>query len=353
MLHGNTTQQFIGSHRRSLEILAAGVFAFSWLALGVQVLPAVRGALSSTWNFAEARPAAARSEAGARLPAPRLDYNPAAAAAYCGTGSSLVTFTESNGSTAVFEGGATDSYTVRLASAPNSTVEVMVGSTNQVSTSPLRLYFTTANWATAQTVTVTGVDDVVKEGLHTATITHGTSSTDSTFNGLCLNDVTASITDNDSTASVLVVESAGATVVAEGGDTDGFTLALGQVPGGPVTVTVGHAGGQFTLSTTTMFFTSLYYYLVRSVQVTAINDTVWEGAHSGVITFTVESDTFAYNGRVIPSITVAIVDNESGVRLEETGTTTVAIEGAHTSPDRYSVRLETQPTHPVTIAVNG
>lgn len=353
MLHGNSSQQFNLLHRRSVAMLAAGVFAFSWLALGVQTLPGVRGALSSTWKFEAARPAAARSEAGVRLPALRLDSNAAAAAAYCGTGSSLVTLTESNGGTAVFEGGATDSYTVKLASAPSSSVEVTVGTNSQLSTLPLRLFFTTANWATAQTVTVTGVDDVMKEGLHTAAITHGTSSTDSTFNGLCVNDVTASITDNDSTAPVLVVQSAGATVVSEGGDTDGFTLVLGQVPGGPVTVTIGHAGGQFTLSTTTMFFTSLDYYLVRSVQVTAINDTVWEGAHSGVITFTVESDTLAYNGRVIPSITVAIVDNESGVRLEETGTDTVAIEGAHNSPDMYSVRLETQPTHPVTIAVNG
>ncbi|MDA0699428.1 MAG: FG-GAP-like repeat-containing protein, partial [Chloroflexi bacterium] len=297
--------------------------------------------------------AAARSEAGARLPAARFDYHPAVAAPYCGTASSRVTFAESNGGTAVFEGGATDSYTVQLASAPNSTVEVVAVSNSQVSTSPLRLYFTTANWATAQTVTVTGVDDVVKEGLHTGVITHGTTSTDSAFNGLCVSDLTASITDNDSTAPILLVQSAGATVVTESDEDDEFTLVLGQVPGGPVTVTIGHVGGQFTLSTTTMFFTSLDYYMVRSVRVTAINDTVWEGAHSGLITFTVESDSFAYNGRVIPSLTVAIVDNESGVRLEETGSTTVATEGAHNSPDRYTVRLETQPTHSVTVSVNG
>ena len=353
MLHGNISQHFGALHRRSMAMLAAGVFAFSWLALGVQALPGVRSALSSTWSFDAALPAAARLEASAGLPAARFDYHPAVAAAYCGTASSRVTFAESNGGTAVFEGGATDSYTVQLASAPSSAVEVIVGTNSQVSTLPLRLYFTTANWATAQTVTVTGVDDVVKEGLHTGVITHGTSSTDSAFNGLCVSDITASITDNDSTAPILVVQSAGATVVAESGDNDEFTVVLGQVPGGPVTVTIGHVGGQFTLSTTTMFFTSLDYYLVRSVQVTAINDTVWEGAHSGLITFTVESDSFAYNGRVIPSLTVAIVDNESGVRLEETGTTTVAIEGAHNSPDRYTVRLETQPTQPVTISVNG
>ena len=353
MLHNISSQQFGVLNRRSMAIMAAGIFAFYWLAFGVRALPGMATALPAAWKQEATVQTDVRREAGAGLPAPLLERSGAVTTPGCGTASSRVVITESGSSTALFEGGATDTYTVVLASAPSSQVEVGVGSNSQVAAAPLRLVFTTANWSTAQTVTGTAVDDTVKEGLHTARITHSTSSVDSSFNGLCVNDLTASITDNDSTAPVYVVQSAGATVVEEGGETDSFTLVLGQVPGGPVTVTVGHAGSQFTLSTTTMLFTSLDYYLPRTVQVTAINDTVWERGHSGLITFTVESDTFAYNGRIVPSITVSIVDNESGVRLEETGNSTVAIEGGHNSPDYYKVSLESQPTQPVTISISG
>ena len=61
---------------------------------------------------------------------------------------------------ALTEGGGAATYTVALESPPTGNVTVTVASDNAaVSRSPGTLAFTTTNWATAQTVTVTPVDD--------------------------------------------------------------------------------------------------------------------------------------------------------------------------------------------------
>ena len=80
------------------------------------------------------------------------------------------------------EGGATGSYTVVLKSQPTDTVTVTVGDTSDdIAASPTTLTFTTVNWNTAQTVTVTADDDNVAEGEETATLTHAVTSTDSNY----------------------------------------------------------------------------------------------------------------------------------------------------------------------------
>jgi len=97
------------------------------------------------------------------------------------------------------EGGSTGSYTVVLAVAPTADVTVTPACTDTATgcTVSSALTFTTANWSTPQTVTVTAVDDSDYEGTHSATITNTASSSDVTYNGLSISNVTATITDND------------------------------------------------------------------------------------------------------------------------------------------------------------
>lgn len=109
-----------------------------------------------------------------------------------------VTITESGGSTNVTEGGATDDYTLVLNTQPTADVSISINSGTQTTTSPTSVIFTTTNWNTPQTVTVTAVDDNIAEGLHTQTITQTVSSSDTNYNGISIPSVTASITDNDS-----------------------------------------------------------------------------------------------------------------------------------------------------------
>src|SRR2546429_3100565 len=64
------------------------------------------------------------------------------------------------------EAGGTATFTVVLNTKPTANVTVPVSSSNTAegTVSDASLTFTTANWNTPQTVTVTGVDDFVDDG---------------------------------------------------------------------------------------------------------------------------------------------------------------------------------------------
>ncbi|MFA4814941.1 MAG: S-layer homology domain-containing protein [Candidatus Gracilibacteria bacterium] len=108
-----------------------------------------------------------------------------------------VTITESANATTATEGGVTDSYTVVLDAQPTANVTVAVTPDTQVTASPSTLTFTSTNWSTAQTVTVTPVDDTAVEGTHSGVVKHTATSSDADYDGISIASVTASITDND------------------------------------------------------------------------------------------------------------------------------------------------------------
>ncbi|MCX7086924.1 MAG: FG-GAP-like repeat-containing protein, partial [Methylococcales bacterium] len=109
-----------------------------------------------------------------------------------------VTVTQSNGNTTVSEGGVADTYSVVLNSAPTQDVTITIDNTNQqVSSDVTTLTFTSANWNTPQTVTVTAVNDTVGEGNHTGVLQHTVSSKDFNYNAITVNNVIVAITDND------------------------------------------------------------------------------------------------------------------------------------------------------------
>ena len=61
--------------------------------------------------------------------------------------------------------------------------------------SPATLTFNPSTWNTAQTVTVTGVDDKVDQsGNRTATISHSATSSDAQYNNISISSVTATVT---------------------------------------------------------------------------------------------------------------------------------------------------------------
>ncbi|MCH7225885.1 hypothetical protein [Haloferula sp. A504] len=112
-----------------------------------------------------------------------------------------VVITESGDSTDVAEGGATDTYTAVLSEAPSQDVVVTISTDAEVNVSPTTLTFTTGDWNTPQTVTVTAVDDSDHEGfIHTGIISHSSSSSDPDWEAVAINSVTANIQDDDNNA---------------------------------------------------------------------------------------------------------------------------------------------------------
>lgn len=100
----------------------------------------------------------------------------------------------------VSEAGDTDEFTVALDVAPVSNVVLTVvsGDPGEVTATPQSLTFTPVSWSTAQTVTLTGVDDTVIDGDQQTTVTVAVDpvASDSAFHGL--SKTLAAITlDND------------------------------------------------------------------------------------------------------------------------------------------------------------
>ncbi|MBX7147565.1 hypothetical protein K1X76_00645 [bacterium] len=259
-----------------------------------------------------------------------------------------ISITESGGSSAVTEGGATDTYTVVLTSQPTSTVTVTVNNTSQATTTPTVLTFTTGNWNTPQTVTITATNDNVAEGSHNTTLTHTSSSSDTNYNAITINDVVTSITDNDS-AGVSVTQSGGTTTVTEGGATDSYSVVLTSQPTNTVTITLTHSA-QITLSTETLTFGAGNWNTPQTVTVTAYNDSVAEGSLNTTITQTASSSDVNYNNISVGSVVTNITDNDSaGVSVTASGGTTVISESGTT--DTYTVVLTSEPTSDVVVTV--
>ena len=112
-----------------------------------------------------------------------------------------ISTTESDGSTGTTETGGTDSFTVVLNTQPSSDVvaSVVSSDTGEVTVTPAQLTFTASNWNTAQTVTVSGVDDTAVDGNQNTTITLAVidASSDDAYDPVVDVTVSATNTDND------------------------------------------------------------------------------------------------------------------------------------------------------------
>jgi hypothetical protein len=84
------------------------------------------------------------------------------------------------------------------------TIGLSSSDTTEGTVSPASVTFTTANWLTPQTVTVTGVNDSIVDGNVAYTIvTAAATSTDTNYNGINASDV--SVTNNDDDVAALII----------------------------------------------------------------------------------------------------------------------------------------------------
>ncbi|MFM6401336.1 MAG: cadherin-like domain-containing protein, partial [Planktothrix sp.] len=100
------------------------------------------------------------------------------------------------------ESGATATFTVQLNSQPTADVTIPVVSSNTAegTVAPASLTFTSANWDTAQTVTVTGVADNTVDGAQAYTIQlQPATSADTNYSGQDATDVSVTNTNIDVT----------------------------------------------------------------------------------------------------------------------------------------------------------
>jgi uncharacterized delta-60 repeat protein len=80
--------------------------------------------------------------------------------------------------------GTTITYQLHLSSQPTAPVTITLTTEGQTKVNPKLLSFVPMKWSQAQTVTVVAVDDGLKEGSHSGTITHTMTSADPNYNSL-------------------------------------------------------------------------------------------------------------------------------------------------------------------------
>ena len=264
----------------------------------------------------------------------------------------------------VVEGGGNPTYTVVLDLAPTGNVTIAPSVTGtDVTVSPASLTFTSGNWATTQTVTVSAVVDDMIEGTETHTITHSITATDDTNypTTLTIASVTATVHDTDANVTI----SATTLAVTEGANA-AYTVVLGTVPTGAVTVRAISSPAVFvvvgpgivpTESQTDITFTTTNWNMAQTVTVAAaVDDHIDKGERPwDIFHFVVSSaDTTNYPNTGFPiddaRIPVTITDDDiAGVSVSATEVT--AAEAGATGS--YTIVLDTQPPSSVDISVTS
>ena len=249
------------------------------------------------------------------------------------------------------QGSAT--YKVKLVAEPASDVTVAMTVTNDadVTVSPASLTFTSGNYSTAQTVTVSAASD--------SDLANGSASIAHAASGGGYMGVSRSITarEIDNTGQVTLRDAADsaditAISVPEGGNTT-YKVKLSHQPTGSVTVrlqlqsTSDGGDGDISASPTTLYFNTSNWNTAKTVTVRAQEDDNDSDRGSRVITHTATGGSYNGATTTTKTLTATELDNEVGITITPASGLTVT-EG---STATYTVKLAAQPTHDVNITI--
>ncbi|MBE9145419.1 cadherin-like domain-containing protein, partial [Planktothrix mougeotii] len=262
-----------------------------------------------------------------------------------------ITVTPTTGLT-TSESGTPATFTVKLDSQPTADVTIPIVSSNTAegTVAPESLVFTSANWNTAQTVTVTGVADNTVDANQAYTIElQAATSTDTNYSGKDATDVSVTNTDVD-VAGITVTPTTGLTT-DESGTTDTFTVKLDSQPTADVTVPVVSSNtAEGTVAPESLVFTSANWDTAQTVTVTGVADNTVDANQAYTIQLQAATSTDTnYNGKDATDVSVTNTDVDvAGITVTPTTGLTTDEFG---KPATFTVQLDSQPTADVTIPV--
>ena len=212
------------------------------------------------------------------------------------------------GSVTVAENGTAE-FTVRLEAPPLFlvTVEVTSDDTAVASAAPTPLRFTTTDWKTEQTVTVTGVDDADISD-ESAVVSLKSLSVDGDYNSLLPVTVAVTVTDDDEPA--LVVNPDSLTVDENGTAT--LDVSLATLPSAAVTVTVASADTAVaTVTPATLTFTTSNWSTTQTITINGTDDT---NADESSTTVTITASDGGYTNATA-TVAVTVTDDDTPPRF--------------------------------------
>ncbi len=252
------------------------------------------------------------------------------------------------------EAGGQATFTVVLTSQPTADVviDLTSGNIDEGTVSPASLTFTPADWNSARTVTVTGVDDYVADGSQAYTITTGAGdSTDVNYGGMDPNNVSVTNQDDDS-AGILVSPTSGLTTT-EAGDSATFTVKITSEPMSDVVIGLSSSDtGEGTVSPAALTFTASNWDSAQTVTVTGVDDYVDDGKQTfSINTAAAESTDVNYGGMDPNNVSVANQDDDSAGILVSPTSGLITNEAG--GPATFTVVLTSQPTSDVVIDLSS
>ena len=241
--------------------------------------------------------------------------------------------------------GATGTYTVVLNSQPSSavTISVNVPAGNDISANPLSLAFSTGNWSTPQIVTVSAAEGSSVQDGSAVTITH--SPIGGGYDSARADSVTVAVKDNRPPG---VTISPIALTIQEGNSAD-YTVALDSQPAVPMTIICEPpANTGVSASPATLTFTKDDWDRERTITVSAAKDADAVAGPPAILVHHV-SGSAEYARLTLSYVTVTVLETDiQGVTISPT-----ALTVAEGSSNRYTVALNSQPTGPVTVYIDG
>ena len=241
------------------------------------------------------------------------------------------------GSLTVAENGS-GSFLVSLATRPSASVLVTAfsGDVGAVSLPPLEVEFTTADWSTAQLVTVEGVDDEdALDELVTVTVT----ASGGDYGGVTA-EVDVSVTDGDT--AELVVDRGSLSISENGSGNVSVSLATRPLASVSVRVSSGDTGA-VSVVTTSLTFTTGNWSTARSVTVEGVDDA---DALDELVTVTLTASGGDYGGE---TVAVSVADDDTVNLVVDPGSLPVSEDGS----GNFEVRLATRPSAQVSVTVSS
>ena len=249
--------------------------------------------------------------------------------------------------------GGSNTYTIVLSHQPSGDVTVTVNNptdNSEVTATPRTLTFTQENWDEPQAVTVAAVQD--GDALDdSATVIHGVSG--GGYGDVSAPDVAVTV-DDDETLGVVISPTA-LTVQAGGSNT--YTVVLGSLPSGDVTVTLaGHEGAVLSLAgidnDNALTFTQDNWHAPQTVSVSADAE-----AQSSTITIehsVASADDPDYAAAAAPDVAVRVLEAPGTIQIQVGVATSVQrLEVPEGGSNTYTIVLSHQPSGDVTVTVNN
>ena len=251
------------------------------------------------------------------------------------------------------EAGGTASYSVVLTTQPTANVTLNLLSDNiaEGSVAPASILFTAANWNTARTVTLTGVDDSIVDGNIAYRITTSISSADVKYSVLSVPVVNAINIDND-VAGITVSPISGLTTTEAGGAAS-FSIRLDSLPTASVTIGLSSSKvNEGTIAPGSLVFTVANWSIAQTVTITGVDDTVADGNVAYIIvTAPAVSNDLSYSNRNAVDVSVTNSDNDQANILVGSAAGLATSEAGVSAT--FTLVLTTAPRDTVTIPIRS